>query len=144
MVMVNDRESHGETLFQSAPPLETGARHVKVGRGGYSRTDVASCASVVRGPRRTIEVEEGTSSSPGLADSFGPTLSLPRVSSFSSSLSLSLSLSLPFFLSSSPPPPPLPPPPPPLLLFPPPFCRRTGNSIIARPSKRIPRKGIVS
>lgn len=55
--------AHGEAL-QSAPPLETGARHVKVGRGGYSRTDVASCASVVRGPRRTIEVEEGTSSSP--------------------------------------------------------------------------------
>ncbi|KAF7411873.1 hypothetical protein HZH66_000769 [Vespula vulgaris] len=51
--------AHGE-----APrlQLETGARHVKVGRGGYSRTDVASCASVVRGPRRTIEVEEDISS----------------------------------------------------------------------------------
>lgn len=49
--------AHGEAL-RSAPPLETGARHVKVGRGGYSRPDVASCASVVRGPRRTIEVEE--------------------------------------------------------------------------------------
>lgn len=46
-----------------SPPLENGSTPREVGRGGYSRTDVASCASVVRGPRRTIEVEEDTSSS---------------------------------------------------------------------------------
>lgn len=33
---------------------------VKVGRGDYSRADIAPAVSVVRGPRRTIEVEEGT------------------------------------------------------------------------------------
>lgn len=67
-LVVTDDHGNGkwpvERLLRSAPPLETGARHVKVGRGGYSRTVVAPCGSVVRRPRRTIEVEEGTSSSP--------------------------------------------------------------------------------
>lgn len=71
--------AHGEAL-QSAPTVETGARHVKVGRGGYSQTDVASCASVVRGPRRTIEVEEGTLP-PLLPLTAPPTVSFPPLPS---------------------------------------------------------------
>lgn len=40
--------------------LGNGSTFVKVGRGGYSQTDSAPTVSVVREPRRTIEVEEGT------------------------------------------------------------------------------------
>lgn len=93
--------AHGEALY-SAPPLETGARHVKVGRGGYSRTNVASCASVVRGPRRTIEVEEGTSSSLLASRIFRH--ALPRASSQSPySTSSSISALLPQDLSDEDP-----------------------------------------
>lgn len=93
--------AHGEAL-RSAPPLETGARHVKVGRGGYSRPDVASCASVVRGPRRTIEVEE-VSLPPLLTFSRTPsrTLFLEPFSLLARSLLPPFLLLLPSLFSSS-------------------------------------------